>query len=291
MTETITGATAAIERELDLAASPDRVWRALTESDQLASWFSQRAEVPSDVGGEGWLEWDGHPRFVVRIEAFEPERRLAWRWASSADPDFDASATLVEWTLAPAGGGGTVLRLRESGFATAASRRDNVGGWVEELGELLELLAEEPWQRGIRRTWRFRSPPERVWRAFGDASEFTAWWGGTEPIEIRPGFEGWFAWPTEGRCAMRIDRVEPPMYLAWRWTTKPDAAFDQADEILRTEWALMPGEDGGTVVHLLETGFRGPDSHRLNSHGWDSDIAPVLSRHLGEPDAAPPTGG
>jgi uncharacterized protein YndB with AHSA1/START domain len=291
MTETITNETPAIERELDLAASPDRVWRALTDSAELASWFPQRASIPDEVGGVGWMEWDGHPRFAIRIEAFDPPRYLAWRWASSEQPDFDGSASLVEWTVEPATGGGTTLRLRESGFADVASRRGNVDGWVQELGELSELLATEPWQRGISRTWTFRADPERVWRAFGDPDELRAWWGGTEPVEIRPGFEGWFAWPTEGRFAMRIERVEPPTYLSWRWTTTPDAALADADEVLLTEWVIVPDEGGGTTVRLLETGFRGPKNHEMNSGGWDTDVAPALGKLLGERDDAPPAKG
>jgi uncharacterized protein YndB with AHSA1/START domain len=285
VTDTIEGTaegTAAIERELELAASPDRVWRALTESTEVAAWFSQRAEIPTHEGGIGWLEWDGHPRFAVRIDAFEPERRLAWRWAPSAEPNFEGAANLVEWTLEPARGGGTILRLRESGFEDAEARRGNVEGWIEELGELLGLLATEPWERGISRTWQFRSPPDRVWRAFSDPDELGAWWGGRERVEIRPGFAGWFDWPTEGRFAMRIERVEPPTYMAWLWTTKPGVAFDDADEVLRTEWAIVPAEGGGTTVRLLETGFKGPENHRMNSNGWDTDIAPILRRHLGE---------
>ena len=282
MTDTITGTTAAIERELDLAASPARVWRALTDSDDVAAWFPQRASMPREVGEVGWMEWDGHPRTLVRLEAIEPERRLTWRWASPGEADLDAAGTVVEWTLEPTARGGTRLHLRETGFESPAARRGNVEGWLDELSELVELLADADWQHGIRRTWRFRSSPERVWQAFGDPTEFSAWWGGTEPIEIRPGYEGWFAWPTEGRFAMRIERVEPPIYLSWRWTTKPGVPYDQADEILLTEWALMPGEDGGTVVHLLETGFAGPDNHRLNTKGWDTDIEPILRRHFGE---------
>ena len=288
MTDTIETTTAAIERELELSASPDRVWRALTDSDELAAWFPQRASLPTQVGAVVWVEWDGHPRLAIRIEALEPEQRLAWRWAPAADPDFDGSANLVEWTLEAGRGGGTILRLRETGFESPDSRRGNVEGWLDELGELLDLLADEPWQQGIRRTWRFGAAPDRVWRAFSDPTELAGWWGGTEPVEIRPGFEGWFAWPTEGRYAMRIERVEPPTYLAWLWTTKPDVTMQDADEILRTEWALMPSDDGGTVVHLLETGFRGSENHRSNSHGWDTDVAPLLSKHLGEPEAEPP---
>jgi uncharacterized protein YndB with AHSA1/START domain len=289
MTDTIEGTTAAIERELELAASPGRVWQALTDSAELASWFSQRADVPTEPGGVGWLEWDGYPRFAVRIEAFVPERRLVWRWAPSAEPDFEGVADVVEWTLEPNARGGTTLRLRESGFTSPRSRRENVDGWIQELGELTALLATEPWERGISRTWHFKAEPERVWRAFGDADELRAWWGGTGPIEVRGGFTGWFDWPTEGRFAMAIERVEPPTYLAWRWAITPGVPLDEADEVLRTEWVIAPDPNGGTVVRLLETGFTGPDNHRLNSQGWDTDMTRALGRHLGEPDAAPPT--
>ena len=282
MTDTATTTIPAIERELDLAASPDRVWRALTDSTEGAAWFPERAEIPQEVGRIGWMEWDGHPRYHVRIEAWEPERYLAWRWGSSAVEDFDAASNLVEWWLESAAGGGTTLRLRETGFESIESRRGNVEGWISELGELLALLGREPWEQGIRRTWHFRSSPDRVWRAFSDEQAFNAWWGGTERIEIRPGFEGWFAWPTEGRFAMRIERVEPPTYLAWRWTTAPGVPFDEATEVLRTEWAILPREGGGTDVHLLETGFRGPKNFGENTTGWDTDVEPILRRHLGE---------
>ena len=110
-----------------------------------------------------------------------------------------------------------MLSIREAGFVRDEDRLDNVLGWLGTASALSEYLATEPWQRGIRRTWSFRSSPERVWRAFSEPDEFIAWWGGTEQPQIRAGYEGWFTWPTEGRFAMRIDRVEPPSYLAWRW--------------------------------------------------------------------------
>ena len=286
MTPTINATVAAIERELDLTASPDRVWRALTDSDEIAAWVPQRASMPASAGETGWMEWDGHPRFLVRIETFEPPRRVAWRWASSAEADFEASASLVEWDLEPTARGGTRLRLRETGFETNAARFGNVAGWFEELAELRDLLAAEPWQHPIRRTLRLRADRERVWRAFVDPAELRQWWGLQEPVRVEPGWEGWFSFPVHGRHAVRFEVVEPPEYLAWRWSAdEPDVPIEQVTQPLQTEWLFLATEDGGTELRLLESGFTGPAKHADNEGGW-GEILPALERLVnGDPAA------
>jgi uncharacterized protein YndB with AHSA1/START domain len=285
-------APASIERQAEFAAEPDRVWRALTDPAELATWWCDGASFELRPGAIGWLEWTEHGRFAIRIESVDPGRRLTWSGARDPDTSLDAGpTTTVEFTIEPRAGGGTRLTIREAGLVRDEDRRDNVLGWLGTVSGLSEHLATEPWQRGIRRTWSFRSSPDRVWRAFADPVEFEAWWGGTERPEIREGYEGWFNWPSEGRFAMRIDRVEPPTYLAWRWSMQRDVPLEASREVLRTEWAIIPRPDGGTDVHLFETGFRGPENYRQNSDGWDSDVAPLLGRHLGEPEAAPPAKG
>jgi uncharacterized protein YndB with AHSA1/START domain len=280
-------APASIERETEFAAEPARVWRALSDPAELSTWWCDAASFDLRPGAIGWMEWEEHGRYAVRIEAVDPEHRLVWTGARDRDTGLDAgSTTTVEFTLTTTPGGGTRLTIREEGFVREADRLDNVLGWFGTVAGLSEHLAKEPWERGIRRTWSFRSSPERVWRAFSDPAEFMAWWGGTERPEIRDAYEGWFSWPTEGRFAMRIDRVEPPAYLAWRWSIQPGVAFEESGEVLRTEWAIVPRADGGTDVHLFETGFRGPDNFRENSNGWDGDVEPVLRRHLGEESPA-----
>ena len=42
---TLTTTIPAIERTLVLRASPERVWRALTDSDELSQWVGQRADL------------------------------------------------------------------------------------------------------------------------------------------------------------------------------------------------------------------------------------------------------
>ena len=132
----------AIQRTLELEAGPDRVWKALTSADELASWFGDSAELDPRLGGEGWFGWESFGRAAVRIEAFEPETRLVWRWARESNTPLDqARSTLVEWTLIPRPDGGTTLKLEESGFEREQDREDNVGGWKHELGDLEDHLA------------------------------------------------------------------------------------------------------------------------------------------------------
>jgi uncharacterized protein YndB with AHSA1/START domain len=65
----------ALRLERRLGHSIERVWRAVTEPDELARWFV--SEVPwTPTDGEEF-EAAGHPG---RITALEPPRLLAWTW-------------------------------------------------------------------------------------------------------------------------------------------------------------------------------------------------------------------
>ena len=131
----------AIERTLELDVAPDRVWKALTDDKQIASWFGDSATLDATQGAEGWFGWEGFGRAAVRIEAFEPPTRLVWRWAREADLPLDkARSTVVEWTLTPRSDGGTRLELVESGFDREEDREDNIGGWKHELADLTNHL-------------------------------------------------------------------------------------------------------------------------------------------------------
>ena len=132
----------AIERTLQFEASPDRVWSVLTEPAELAGWFPDGVvELEAAADSAGWLVWDEHGRYAIRIEVFEPPQRLVWQWARTCDTALKGGpTTTVEWTLEASEGGGTTLHLRESGFLTPEDREQNVGGWTHELAELEELL-------------------------------------------------------------------------------------------------------------------------------------------------------
>lgn len=135
--------TLEVEKTMHLTASPTRVWRAITEADEISAWFPETIQWEARLGSEGWFGWEKHGQYSVRIEAFEPPRFMAWRWAREAGKSLDETdTTLVEWTLTPRDDGGTTLHVRESGFKTEEYRSGNDRGWDAELSELLELLGE-----------------------------------------------------------------------------------------------------------------------------------------------------
>lgn len=140
--DTSSQAVGAIEKTIELAASPDRVWEALTDPEALASWFPDRVESFEPApDGEGWLVWNDHGRYAIRMEIYEPPLRLVWRWARESETALpDGPTTTVEWRIEATRTGGTRLHLREHGFLTSEAREQNSTGWDHELGELVAHL-------------------------------------------------------------------------------------------------------------------------------------------------------
>lgn len=130
-----------VEKTLELSATLDQVWQALTEPQELGQWFPDRTDLQPGAGNTGWFDWEHHGKFAVRIDEIRPRERLVWTWAREPGVALETVyRTTVEWTLEPRSDGGTTLHLRESGFVDPTSREENDQGWDQELGELVEYL-------------------------------------------------------------------------------------------------------------------------------------------------------
>jgi uncharacterized protein YndB with AHSA1/START domain len=135
-----------IEKAIELKASPERVWRALTDYREFGQWFRVELDAPFVVGqvSSGRLTFSGyeHVRWTAQVKTMEPERLFAFTWHPYAlDPEKDYSGetpTLVEFTLEPIATG-TRLTIVESGFdKVPAHRRDeafrmNDRGWTAQI--------------------------------------------------------------------------------------------------------------------------------------------------------------
>jgi uncharacterized protein YndB with AHSA1/START domain len=134
-----------IERTLDLAHPPAKVWAALTTAEGLGTWFGNRATVDLRPGGSALLEWDSGDKAELRIERIDEPSVFSFTWQIDGLPEDDPRRTYVEFTLEPVGPG-TKLTVVESGFGQLTDDEyskaygGNSKGWTHELGELVEYL-------------------------------------------------------------------------------------------------------------------------------------------------------
>ena len=132
-----------IRKELELAASRDRVWQALTDPAMLVRWFpTVVAEIDLRPGGVVSLVWDDSKDEGV-VEEVVAGERLVFRWRADGSGD---PYTRVTVTLEDLPGAGTRLVLVEDGFSAFAEDRrarmvaGNDTGWDGELDELRTLV-------------------------------------------------------------------------------------------------------------------------------------------------------
>jgi uncharacterized protein YndB with AHSA1/START domain len=141
-----------IEEQVVLPTPRARVWRALTNAEELGAWFGAKIDGATIAPGAhvtGHMTVPGyeHVLFDIIIDEMIAERRFSWRWHPNAlDPKVDYSSeprTLVTFTLEDAPAGGTVLRVLESGFNALPSARrgpsftGNSKGWQGQLQKRL----------------------------------------------------------------------------------------------------------------------------------------------------------
>lgn len=153
----ITTDTDRIEKAVELNASVDSVWHALTDPAAFSDWFGANLDGRFAPGRHVSGRMTGgafeRTRIEMDVQRIEPQRLLSFRWHPNAiDPEADYSdeqPTLVEFRLrrTPAG---TLLRLTESGFdAIPPSRREqayhaNLEGWTEQLKNIEDHVARHP---------------------------------------------------------------------------------------------------------------------------------------------------
>src|SRR5215468_1810782 len=134
-----------VERSVELDASPDDVWRALTEPDELAAWFGPEADLDVRPGGRGRVvDDDGCVRQAV-VDQIRAGERLVLRWWPEGD-DPGAGASVVTFVVAPTGSGTRlVVTERLVARASTASMRAAADAartaWQWRLDVLLLRLA------------------------------------------------------------------------------------------------------------------------------------------------------
>ena len=131
-----------IRHSVFIRAPRAKVWTALTTAEALDAWWGTRgSEIDLRPGGKLTLRWRGWgPEKDINTDGecvvveVIPPKRFVFRWGERAD-----SMTTVEFDLEDRDGG-TLLRLREHGFAPTAKGRKSFEGNSLGWGEASILI-------------------------------------------------------------------------------------------------------------------------------------------------------
>ena len=133
---------------VQLAASPERAFRALT-SDEITDWWVRPGvfdtrEWTADVrSGGAWQAsgiGGGRPYGLEgTFEEVDPPRRLVHTWHLVGTP---APPSTITYTLEPIDGG-TWLTLRQTGIPSRDGLIATAVGWETSFARLAELMAAE----------------------------------------------------------------------------------------------------------------------------------------------------
>jgi len=117
-----------IDLTIDIDATLDEVWQALTTGEGIARWFGPYAAVTPGEGGSVSIGWDPKEMWDSPITVWEPLRRMQ---TVSEMPSKDGSMVrlAVDYYLEALQGGKVRVRLVHSGFDDS----DSWDGYIDGL--------------------------------------------------------------------------------------------------------------------------------------------------------------
>jgi len=140
------------ETIIDIKATPEEVFRAVTDPEQIVKWFAPYARVEPRVGGGYDISWAPDMKGSGVISVWDPpkhfaqysERSVAYNCEGKPVETGTPQKIAIDYYIEAIGNGMTRLRLVQSGFGPEAAWEDEYeatkSGWGEFLRQLKTLL-------------------------------------------------------------------------------------------------------------------------------------------------------
>jgi uncharacterized protein YndB with AHSA1/START domain len=151
-----TAESVAVERELEIAASPETVWQFLVDPEKAKRWMGTVAAIDARPGGEYRIEVIPANTAAGEFVEVDPPRRLVYTWGweqTGEEPNpVPPGSSTIEIDLEPSPSG-TTLRFVHRDLPDAEAAQRHGHGWDHYLGRLAVAAAggeagPDPWVSG-----------------------------------------------------------------------------------------------------------------------------------------------
>jgi uncharacterized protein YndB with AHSA1/START domain len=139
-------------------------------------------------------------------------------------------------------------------------------------------------QLTVRRTIRIAAPIEKVWSAFTEPEHISRWFGQAAFDGEGVGALGTLSWPDRGAVPLRIEAIDAPRMVSYRWSNDdarsalPEDVDDEHSTVFT--FTLEPLPDG-TQLTVVETGFETTSDAAANLEGhragWTAELDKLVA--------------
>lgn len=175
-----TKTTRDIELSVELDASPEDVFRAVTDGTELAKWMAPEAGSTPPEGekkGRIWVSWGPGMKTEREVEIWESPKHVRHPAGENAETK---APLYADWSIEAREGGKTTLRLVHSGFSAGADWDNEYDsherGWklmLQNLRHYFARHAEEPATHLVHMN-EVESPNTTLWKRLVEKLGFTA---------------------------------------------------------------------------------------------------------------------
>jgi uncharacterized protein YndB with AHSA1/START domain len=115
----------AIEREVELMATPEQIWERITDSSMISEWMGGDVEIDARPGGRITFSPEAGPEVWGTVEEVVVHERIQWSWRTD-----EGRPSLIELELSPAEEA-TIVTVRETLLPWRISGPDGFIEWPE----------------------------------------------------------------------------------------------------------------------------------------------------------------
>ena len=134
----------------------------------------------------------------------------------------------------------------------------------------------------VSRTIRIAASIDKVWAAVTEAEHLAQWFPNSAVLaSTAVGATGSFTWDDYGTFPVRIEAVEAPTMIAYRWGNDNTKATTLDEDRSTVFTFTLTAIDGGTQLTVVESGFdhlTDPfGSLESNRSGWNSELDELVA--------------